>query len=267
MDFEKLKDGNQIPKIGLGTWRLTDNCTQIIKDALRIGYRHIDTATLYDNHTKIGEGIKGFDRQKLFITSKLARKDHDPTRVSACCDSALQELGTDFLDLYLVHWPKHNEKFVDVVGEFVKLKEKGKIRSIGLSNATVHHIQDLFNAGIEIVMNQFEIHPFFNQYPLVKFCQTHAIGVTAYSQFAKELLLKNKLLQQIASQKNCTIYQVVLRWLYQRGIIAIPKASSVKHLEENFAVNIELSTNDMAAINNLNEDRRLISPEYNEFDY
>lgn len=236
LGYKTLNDGVNIPMIGLGTGKLTDQCTETVKKAIEIGYRHIDTATYYQNHQLIKKAIEGFPRKDLFITSKLAKWDHDPKMVVAACDKALQELGIDYLDLYLVHWPQHSKGLVDVVGEMFRLKEKGKLRSVGLSNAEVHHIQDIFNAGMNISLNQFEIHPLFSQEPLVSFCHKHSIAVTAYRSFANNLLHDNETLKTIAKKKERSLCQVILRWLHQRGIIVIPKTVNPKHLESNFKI-------------------------------
>jgi 2,5-diketo-D-gluconate reductase B len=267
----KLTDGNEIPIIGFGTWQLEKkSCVNSIKMALEIGYRHIDTAYIYNNQEYVKEGIKAFPRENLFIASKLWRDHLKPNKVAYECDITLKQLGVDYLDLYLVHWPDSSVPLHATVEAMLKLKEKGKIKSIGVSNCTIHHLQDLIDKGIEVVNNQVEYHPYLNQEKLFKFCKKHQISLTAYSPLAHGEVFKDEGLFQIGKKYNKTAGQVSLRWLIQKNIIVIPKGSSKEHIKENFEIfDFELSNEDMFIIDQIchRKNIRQIKPVFNEFDY
>ena len=267
--LKKLNDGVEIPMLGLGTWRLEKElCEKAVRSAIEIGYRHIDTANAYENHTAISEALQGTKREDFFITSKLWRDFHDPKIVEKMCDQSLLELKMDYLDLYLVHWPERKKAFPEIVHMMHRLKEKGKVRSVGLCNATVHHIQDLFNQKVEISLNQIELHPYFNQEELYKFCLMHNIAITAYCPLTRGAVYQDPLLKEIGQSFGKTPGQVALRWMIQKDIIAIPKASSEPHLRENFEIfDFKLTEEMIRKINALSKNMRLISPDFNEFDY
>jgi diketogulonate reductase-like aldo/keto reductase len=267
-----LNDGNQIPMIGLGTWMLNDKtqCVNAIRLALKIGYRHIDTADIYKNHEYIQEAIKDFDRSKLFITSKLWLDFLDPKLVESECDRALKELGLDYLDLYLIHWPDRTKPLDEIILEMYKLQKKGKIKSVGVSNFTIHHLQDLLNENIKIALNQVEFHPFLNQESLLDFCNKHSIAITAYSPLARRKVYYDPTLREIGLKHSKTPGQISLRWLIQMGIIVIPKASIESHLKENFKIfDFELSSEDMIKIDEISKIRpkRLIDLDFSDFEY
>lgn len=269
LDKKKLNDGVEIPMLGLGTGKLQgDICKKTIENAIKMGYRHIDTAHIYENHEQIGSAISGFPREDIFITSKLWCDSHDPALVETACNKSLKELGLSHIDLYLVHWPQHKKQLIDIIDKMFRLKEKGKIRSVGVSNATAHHIDDILNAGFNISMNQFEIHPFFSQKELVKFCKDRSIEVTSYKSFARGSVSESKPLTDLAKKKSKTIHQIVLRWLHQRDLIIIPKASTTEHLKENLEIDsFSLDKDEMTIIDNLNVDKRLTMSDEAEFDY
>lgn len=265
---KKLKDGNEIPVLGFGTWQIEkEECTQAVKDALEIGYRHIDTAFAYYNESYIAPAIKSHPREKLFITTKLWRDFHDPKKVEEGCDISLKDLQTDYLDLLHIHWPEH-KTMLDTLAEMVKLQEKGKVKSIGVCNATKHHISDIVEAGIPIVMNQVEFHPFLYQKELFDFCQSQNIAVTAYSPIAQGAVTKDLTIASIAKEHQKTPVQVTLRWLLQHDLVVIPKAAKKVHAKENFEIfDFELTDEEMDKIDSLNKNRRIINPDFQEFDY
>ncbi len=264
---KKLKDGNEIPILGFGTWQIEkEECTKAVKDALEIGYNHIDTAFAYYNEKYIAPAIKG-KREQLFITSKLWRDFHHPLKVEEGCDHSLKDLQTDHLDLFLIHWPE-KENMLDLLYEMTKLKEKGKIRSFGVCNSTKQHIQDIVSNGFEIVMNQIEIHPFLFQKDLIDFCHEQGLAVTAYSPIAQGEVFKNDTIQSIAKKHGKTPAQITLRWLLQHDLVVIPKASTKKHAEENFQLfDFALSSEEENLIDNLKQGKRIVEPDFNEFNY
>ncbi len=270
--IKKLEDGNEIPMLGLGTWQQTDEskCINTIKEALKIGYRHIDTADVYGNHKYIAKGIKDFDRSKLFITTKLWIELLDPKKVESICDRYLMELDTDYIDLFLIHWPNRGSPLLDVTYEMTKLKEKGKVKSVGVSNYTIHHLQDLIDQKLHVAVNQVEYHPFLNQEDLLKFCEKNAIAVTAYCPLARGIILKDPNILNMAKKYRKSPSQISLRWLIQKDIIVIPKASSHEHLKENFEIfDFEISQEDMLVIDNIGKvkRKRIIDPDIGDFDY
>jgi len=272
MLLKKLNDGHEIPMIGLGTWQQIekDNCINAIKYAIKIGYRHIDTADIYGNHELVKEGIKGFNREKLFITTKLWRDFLDPKLVESECDRALMELDLDYLDLYLVHWPDREKPLAEISFEMSKLIEKGKVKSIGVSNYTINHLQDLIDQGIKIAVNQVEYHPFLNQETLLNFCSRHSISVIAYSPLARGQVFNDSDVIDISKKYSKTPGQITLRWMIQKDIIVIPKATSNKHIKANFEIfDFELSSEDIKKIDEIGKIRpkRFINPEFADFEY
>lgn len=265
--FKRLKDGNEIPILGFGTWQIEkEECTKAVKDALEIGYTHIDTAFAYYNEKYIAPAIKG-KRDTLYITSKLWRDFHHPSKIEGGCDQSLKDLQTDHLDLYLIHWPEY-ENMLDLLYEMNKLKEKGKIKSMGVCNATQRHISEILSNGFEIVMNQIELHPFHFQKELIDFCHEQDLAVTAYSPIAQGKVFKNDTIQSIAEKHGKTPAQITLRWLLQHDLVVIPKASDRKHAEENFQLfDFALSSEEVKKIEELNRGERIVKPDFHEFDY
>lgn len=267
--YKKLSSGIEVPLLGLGTWKLKEKaCIEALKNAWEIGYRHFDTADIYQNHREVALGLKGKPRKEYFLVSKLWHEHHHPDKVEPNLDRALKELQTDYLDMYLVHWPKRKENLPDVIYRMQEMQEKGKIRSFGVCNATIHHIQDVLNQGLKVPVNQVEIHPFFTQKPLVKFCKMEDIALTAYSPLARGEAVKDPTLQKLAEKHSKTPSQIVLSWLMKNDMIVIPKATSYEHLKENFgSLSLPLTEKELIDIDLLNKDERLVHPEFAEFDY
>jgi 2,5-diketo-D-gluconate reductase B len=265
---KKLKDGNEIPILGFGTWQIEkEACTEAVKNALEIGYRHIDTAYAYYNEKYIGPAIKSYKREDLFITSKLWREFHHVKKVETACDISLKDLGTDYLDLYLIHWPE-KENMLDILHEMHKLKDKGKIKSMGVCNATERHLADILEQDLDIVVDQVEFHPFLHQKELLKYCHDRNIALTAYSPIAQGEVFHNSAIQTIAKEHGKSPAQVTLKWLLQKDIIVIPKASSKEHAKENFDIfDFTLSEKEMTILGELHQDKRIVKPDFHEFDY
>lgn len=266
---KKLKNGTSIPLIGLGTWLVEEKkCAEVVKKAIEIGYRHIDTALLYQNHHEIKNGIKGFQREELFITSKIDPRFLELKNVESDCDRCLKELGCDYLDLFLIHWPDRTKPLSKIVEKMLELKEKGKILNVGVSNFTINQLQDLLDDGLEVGVNQVEFHPYLFQKKLLDFCNEKEIALTAYSPLARGKVDSNPVLQAIGKKYHKSPGQVALRWLLQHDLIAIPKASSEKHLKENIDVfDFNLLDEEMKKIDSLNQNLRLVSFSISDFDY
>ncbi len=267
----KLKHGNEIPLLGIGTWQLTgDNCIESIEYALEVGYRHIDTADMYGNHNEVGKGIKNSNvkRSELFVTSKVWRDNLKKDQLIDSLKRNLDELSLDYLDLYLVHWPDSNIPIMDTLEAMEKAKEKGLINSYGVSNFTIKHIERIHEEGFEISNNQVEFHPTLYQKDLYDFCMDHGIYLTAYSPIARGKDLDIKEIKDIAEEIGASTAQAILSWLLDKDIITIPKAGSKEHIEENFkSQDIHLSKEQTEIMDSLNQDMRLINPPFEEFDY
>jgi len=265
----------ELPQIGIGTWELRGaECTKVVQLALELGYRHIDTAHVYQNHEAIKKAIKGFDRHKLYITSKIAvdvevHVAKLEESVQRACELALKELGTDYLDLYLIHAPDRNFPLEKIFMSMEKLVEQGKIGKAGVSNYNVHHLKDLRKAGCVPFANQVEFHPYLNQRELEDYCRTYHIKLIAFRPFGKGKLLREEaLFDQIGVKYNKTGAQVILRWLIQKEMAVVPKASSKKHLWENLDVlDFSLTQADMAQLNSLHKNKRYCKADNPEYSY
>jgi len=268
----KFKDGKSIPVLGLGTWQLTGKkCIETVKTALEIGYTHIDTAEIYGNQKEIREAIKGFPREKLFLTSKAWIKNLEFEKALKACKKTLAEIGTDYLDLYLIHWPNKKIPIENTLKAFAELQKQGLVKSIGVSNFTVSHLEEALPKaqalGIEITNNQCEFHPFLYQKRLLEYCKEKEIVFTAYSPLGRSEVLKNPVIRNIAEKYQKTPAQICLRWVLQKGAVAIPKASSQLHLQENTLVfGWQLPKQDEKAIDLLSKNQRIIAPFFAEFE-
>lgn len=264
-----------LPLIGLGTWELTgEECTKVVQAALDFGYRHIDTAHVYQNHEAIQKAIKGFDRKNLFITSKISVEDQvNPASpeesVRKACEQTLKELGTPYLDLYLIHWPNLKYPLKKVFAAMDALTKEGKIMKAGVSNYTIHHMEDLRKAGFTPFANQVEFHPYLNQKELLDYCRTHDIRLISYRSFGKgKLLIEEPLFDTIGKKYHKTGAQVILRWLVQKEIAVIPKGSSQKHLKDNMEIfDFSLTDSETAQIDSLGQNKRYCDWDESEFTY
>lgn len=270
MDKLKLKGGNEIPKIGLGTWKVQgEDCITSVKNALDCGYLHIDTALRYGNHREIAQVIKDYDRTKLFITSKVWIEDLSYEGVKKQIEDILDELEIDYIDLCLVHWPNRNFQMEGIFKAFEEAVNDKKIISIGVSNFTINHIKDALEvSNVPISVNQIETHPYLYQEELIDFCKENGIVIEAYSPFGHGLLLKDEVISEIAKNKGKTSSQVILKWLSDKDIVALPKSISRKHLEENLDLDFELTDEETKKIDSLNRNERTCNPtSISDFDY
>lgn len=260
----RLSTGAEIPVLGLGTWQSTGNeCRRAVKHALDLGYTHIDTAVTYDNQHDIGQALKeyGADRDSLFITSKIPRDHLRAGDVESRTDAILSELMTEYLDLLLIHWPNPSIPLEETLSAFSKLVRSGKVRNIGVSNFPVSHLKKALAASEQpITVNQVEFHPLLNQEELLAYCRSHKILVMAYSPIARGEVFNNRLIGEIAEARHKTPVQISLRWLVQKGLAAIPKATKEEHLRSNIEIfDFELSSDEMQRLDTIPDHRRLIS--------
>lgn len=259
-----------IPKIGLGTWQLFDKaCVQAVKMALEIGYRHIDTAFAYENHAEIAKAMKGYPRESLFLTSKFGVEMTEKKSVEEICDLALKGLKTDYLDLFLIHWPDRDYPLVAILEELHALCEKGKIRFPGVSNYTIHHLQDAYDAGLSVPYNQVEFHPYLDQKELLDFSRKHGTELIAHRPFGKgQLLMDEPLFGEIGKKHGKSASQVILRWINQKGLPVVPKATTEEHLKENLAIfDFALSEGEMKQLDGFNKNFRYCLPDSDVFNY
>jgi len=259
METVKLNNGVEMPKLGFGVFQVTDldQCEQAVVDAIDSGYRLIDTAAAYQNEAAVGRAIKrsGVDRKELFITSKLWVSDANYERAQKGIEQSLNNLGLDYLDLYLLHQP-----YGDVVGAWRALEEAykaGKIRAIGVSNFYGDQLKNLeLSNEVKPAINQIEVNPWYQQKSEVDFAQSDDIQVEAWAPFAegKHEIFTNKVIAEIANKYGKSNGQVILRWLLQRGIVVIPKSVHKNRMAENIDVfDFELKSDEMNALNNLDK--------------
>jgi 2,5-diketo-D-gluconate reductase B len=257
-----------MPRFGLGTWRLNGKeCEEAVESALEIGYRLIDTAHLYGNHKEIGRALESIPRSRVFLSSKFALTDLDNFVVEKSCNEALLELGTDYLDLFSLHYPDRKAPMEKVLLELEALKKKEKVRHIGVCNFTIRHLQDMLKMGIKPYANQVEFHPYLYQKELLDFCKQEGIQLVAYRSLGKGALLQDPLIEEIAEKYEKTPAQLLLRWCLDKGVYVIPKASSREHLEENLQLfDFALSVSDQLKLDSLPE-RRFCVGDWSDFDY
>jgi diketogulonate reductase-like aldo/keto reductase len=254
-----MKDGNRIPAVGLGTWSLKGaECRRVVKMALKLGYRHIDTAELYGNEMDIGAAIKDFDRSKIFVTSKVRGENLRYDDAIEACNRSLDELGTEYIDLYLIHWPVEEVPLEETLKAFRKLLTEGKIKSAGVSNFDKNLLETALKmADFPIAANQVEFHPYRYRKNLLDFCKDSGLVVTAYSPLGVGRLLQDSAINEVAARYNRTAAQVCLRWSLQKGVVVIPKASSGEHLKDNLDIyGWSLMGEDVNKLDSLTKDKR-----------
>ena len=260
--------GARIPLVGLGTWELRGRaCARVVEQALQLGYRHIDTAELYDNEREVGEGLRAADigRDEVFITTKVWPSHFAPRDLERAARDSLSRLRLRELDLLLLHWPNPQIPLADTLGALCKVKRAGLARHIGVSNFTVALIEEAVKLTDEpLVCNQIEVHPFIDQSKVIAACRRHRMATVAYSPVARGGVSRHKVLTRIGKTHGKSAVQVSLRFLVQRGIAVIPRTSHLERLSENLAIfDFELSEAEMAEIARLaRRDGRIVDYAY-----
>lgn len=264
MKHTKLNNGLVMPMLGIGTYKMDGTDLDVynsIRSALDVGYRHIDTATFYNNEAAIGQAIRDsrIAREDLFVTTKVWATDIIKGNIHNAFDLSLKILNIDYIDLYLVHWPVKGQ-VVETWLDMEKVHATGNTKSIGVSNHLQHHLESILEvASIKPVANQVELHPYLSLNDLVSFCEDNEIVVQAWSPLvgSRLPLLEEKILEDIGNKYKKTPAQVALRWHIQRGVVAIPKSAKKERQESNIDIfDFELSEEDMKNINSLNTNSR-----------
>jgi 2,5-diketo-D-gluconate reductase A len=267
-----LNDGNSIPCVGFGVYKIPPADTeQAVAAALRAGYRHVDTAALYDNERETGRAVagSGLPRDQVFVVTKVWNADQGYDSTLAAFDASMDRLGLDYLDLYLIHWPlPARGKYIDTFKAFAHLRDQGRIRSIGVSNFEPEHLHILIDAtGMVPVVNQVELHPRLAQTELREVHAQLGIATEAWAPLGQGSLLDHPTLAGVADACGRTAAQVLIRWHLQLGNIVIPKSTHAERIVSNFEVfDFELGANQMAAISSLDDGTRL-GPDPRTFDF
>lgn len=262
-DSYALTNGVKIPCVGFGTWQTPDGEVAInsVAEAIKCGYHHIDTAAVYGNEESVGRAIKqsGVDRKELFITSKLWNKNRGYESTFKAFEETINKLQTDYLDLYLIHWPASSSRFdnwdeinLDSWKAMTELYKAGKIKAIGVSNFLPHHLESLVKTEIVPMVNQIEFHPGFMQTETVDFCRKNNILIEAWSPLGTGRMLDNETLKAVAAKYNVSVAQLCIRWCLQNETLPLPKSVTPSRILENTKVfDFEISRQDMTTINNM----------------
>lgn len=260
MHTYKLSNGVEIPSVGFGTFKNTgETVYESVKEALRVGYRHIDTASMYNNEKEVGQAIKdsGVNRNEIFVTSKVWRTDRGYDKTIASFNRSLENLGLDYLDCILIHWPcpinkdNYNEVNIDTWNALIDLYKSKKVRVIGVSNFLCHHIEPLLHSEIKPMMNQIEVHPGFMQKEIVNLCKREGILIEAWEPLAKGKILNDERIISLADKYHKSPAQICIRWSLDNGLLPLPKSATPSRIAENLNVfDFELEKDDIEFINN-----------------
>lgn len=259
----KTFDRLDIPALGFGTWQLKGKrCKEAIHHALEIGYRHFDTAQLYDNEQEVGQALiaSGISRDEIFITTKIRQDRLTCEEVLRSFEESLEKLGTDYCDLLLIHWPSEDIPLEETLEAMKVLKADGKISAIGVSNFNTALLQEALETA-NIMCNQVEYNPYIDQDGLLQLATSQRLMLTAYSPLAKGKVMEDATIQQIGKRYGKNPVQVALRWLIQQqNVVAIPKAADPGHRESNFQIfDFELTPDEMNKIFHLARDRQVVN--------
>ncbi len=266
-----LHNGVEMPYFGLGVYLSKDGqeVSNAVKWALEAGYRHVDTASVYENEAGVGEGIRTSDvpREDVFLVSKVWNTDQGYDTTLRAFEASLQRLGTDYLDLYLIHWPVAG-KYKETWKALERLYAEKRIRAIGVSNFMQHHLEDLLTEAMVVPMvNQMEFHPYLVQQPLLDFCNANRIQYEAWSPMMQGRIFKDPAFQELAGKYQKTIAQIVLRWDLQKGVMTIPKSSKKERILANADLfDFEISLEDMKFLDAMDQGKRF-GPDPDNFDF
>lgn len=257
--------GTDVPAIGLGTWQLRgETCYRAVRHALDVGYRHLDTAELYGNEDEVGRALadSDVDRDEVWLTTKVRRRNLAPDDLQASATASLRRLGTDHVDLLLIHWPSRRIPLRATLGKMVSLRDAGQVRHVGVSNFP----GDMLTEAVQyapVLCDQVEYHPFLAQEAVLDAAREHDVLVVAYSPLAQGRVAGDDVLAAIGAAHDATAPQVALRWLVQQGVAALPRSSDPDHISANLDVaGFSLDDAEMARIADLARGERLIDPAF-----
>ena len=256
----KLANGYEIPILGYGTWRTPDGEVAVnsVAEALRVGYRHIDTAARYENEQSVGEGIRqsGVDRSEIFVTSKLWNTERGYDKAMRAFEKTMSDLGLEYLDLYLLHWPAVKKQYdnweeinLSSWKALTELYKQGRIKAIGVSNFYEHHLKALMETEIQPMVNQIQFHPGFMQKDTVKYCEDNGILVEAWAPLARGTVFEHETIVSIAAKYNKTPAQICIRWCLEHNTVPLPKSVTPERIVANTDVfDFSLTPEELAAI-------------------
>lgn len=263
----KMNNQQQIPMLGFGTYKITDavEATNSVKEALRLGYRHIDTAAFYQNEIAVGQAIRaglaenGLKREDIFVTSKVWKTENTYEKVMASFEKTMKDLDIGYLDLYLVHWPSSyafdenwKETNRQVWSAMIDIFKTGRVKAIGVSNFLTHHLDTIIDMEIAPMVDQIEINPGFLQKETVDYCQKRGIVVEAWSPLGRGRIFNIDLLKELSEKYNRPVSQIALRWMIQHNVVVLPKSVTPARIEENMKIfDFVLEDGDMALIDEL----------------
>ncbi|MEK4010152.1 aldo/keto reductase [Peribacillus sp. FSL M8-0224] len=256
-----LHNGVKMPQLGFGVFKVKNGneTVESVKKAIEVGYRAIDTAAIYENEEGVGQAIRecGVPREELFITSKVWNTEQGYETTLKAFENSLNRLGLEYLDLYLIHWPG-KDKYLETWRALEKLYKDGKVKSIGVSNFHVHHLENLLaNSEVKPVVNQIELHPLLTQVEIRDYCAKHEIKVESWSPLGRGNLLEEPTIKHIAKKHGKSSAQVLIRWHLQHDLVVIPKSITPSRIKENAQVfDFSLSLNEMNQIDALNRNER-----------
>lgn len=266
----KLKTGDEIPVIAYGTWDIAEeNVGENVEIALKAGYDHIDTAEGYHNEAGIGEVLENYKREELFITSKVLPSNLNYESVIKACKRSLKKLGTDYLDLYLIHWPNPAISLRETLQAMKYLSDQGLVKNIGVSNFSAYQLKAALKiTPVPITVNQIEFHPWLYQKELLELCDENDVVVEASAPLARTEVLKDETIVELAEKYDKSPAQIVLKWELQKGIVPLPKSKSREHIEENLELfDWELSSEAITRIDNIEQQKRIYMINFDDQTY
>jgi diketogulonate reductase-like aldo/keto reductase len=255
---QTLPSGDELPIVGVGTWNIGgDTVRDAVRAGLDAGYTHVDTAEGYRNEAEIGDAIAGDVREDLFLTSKVLAKNLDYESVLESCEASLEKLGTDYLDLYLIHWPNPAISLRETLDAMATLHDQGKVRNVGVSNfsayqlSCAHHISD-----VPIAVNQIEFHPYFQRPDLVDYCRETQTTIEAAAPLARTEVFDDPVIGDLADEYDRSPAQIVLKWAAEQDVVVLPKSSSPTHVRQNGDLfDWNLAAEDRERIDDLDRDQ------------